>query len=185
MFQILASSADHPPSEICWMPAGTHDLNAGLVGGGNFNGKVICDAESANAVIASFNELRSSGQRMILDIDHENSAAAAEVTGFYWSPSRGIMARVTWLPIGADALGNKAYSSFSPTFMANQCTGKISGLVPGKPVGGITNFPAFKNAMPLLIAARLGDNFQIGGNTDDAGDAIALQIRNNKLQIYE
>ena len=167
------------------MPAGSHDLNAGLVGGGSFNGKVICDAESANAVIASFNELRSEGQRMILDIDHSNSGAAAEVTGFYWNPSRGIMARVSWLPIGEDALRNKEYNSFSPTFMANQYTGKISGLVPGKPLGGLTNFPAFQNAMPLLIAARLGDNyFQIGGNTDDAGDAIALQIRNNKLQVY-
>jgi len=47
--------------------------------------------------------------------------------------------------------------SFSPAFLADPFSGKICGLIPGHALGGLTNFPAFQNAMPALVAARLGD----------------------------
>jgi phage I-like protein len=157
MFSIHCSAANPLPSEICFMPEGRHSLNAKTVGGGSFAGTVLCDEAAAERVIASFNELKASGQRMILDLDHSDSAAAADVESMRWQPGKGIMAAIKWQPLGASALINREFTSFSPCFLANEFTGEIAGLVPNHALGGLVNFPAFQSAMPRLIAARLGD----------------------------
>jgi hypothetical protein len=182
MFTIFARAAalENPlPAEICWMPLGEHNLNAGIAGGGSFKGKILCDRAAAETIAASFVELRASGQRMVLDLDHSDSAAAAEVTGFFWDPSKGIMARVSWLPIGEDALRNRAYTSFSPAFLADQFTGKIGGLIPGRSLGGLTNFPAFQRSMPA-IAARMGDPSECL----DGPSEIAQQFARNRIDTW-
>ena len=184
MFTVTASAADPLPSEICWMPRGEHKLNAKTIGGGGFAGRVVCDQAGANRVIASFDELKRSGQRMILDLDHSDSSAAADVESMYWHPAKGIMARVTWRPLGATALLNREFTSFSPAFMANEFTGEIAGLIPGHSMGGLVNFPAFQNAMPRLIAARWCDPSEtFYQNDDDAGDELRRQIQRNQLHI--
>jgi phage I-like protein len=143
------------PSEIVWMPAGTHAITAGTVDGATFAGKVICDEQAARVIAASLAALKAAGQRTWLDMNHDDGSAVADVRSFSWDATRGIIAHLEWTPRGEQALRNKEFSSFSPTFEAHRQTGRVVGLIEGHALGGIVNAPAFK-AMPALIAARFG-----------------------------
>ena len=143
------------PTEIVWMPVGTHAITAGTVDGATFAGKVICDEQAARVIAASHAELKAAGQRLWLDMNHDDGSAVADVRSFSWDATRGIIAHLEWTPRGEQALRNKEFSSFSPTFSAHKSTGRVAGLIEGHALGGIVNAPAFK-AMPALIAARFG-----------------------------
>ena len=55
------------PTEILFMPAGQSVIHAGSSDGAGYHGAVNLDANSAAAVIASFNELRADGHRAWID----------------------------------------------------------------------------------------------------------------------
>lgn len=151
---ISEDAASPLPSEIVWMPAGTHSIMAHTLEGGSYVGKVVCDAQAARAVSASFEKITATGQRVWLDFDHSDGKASAWVKGFSWDAARGILAQVEWTADGASALRGKSYYSFSPAFAAEKGTGRVVSLLQGHAAGGLVNAPAF-GAMPALIAARM------------------------------
>lgn len=155
MLALPADTAAALPAEIVWMPAGTHAISATTPAGPAWQGKVLCDAAGAAAIVASFNAVLASGRRVYLDRDHADGEATAWVTGFRWDPAQGIMAKVEWTSLGEQLLRGKVYYSFSPAFLVNKTTGRVSALLAGHAAGGLVNAPAFGAAMPALIAARL------------------------------
>jgi hypothetical protein len=145
------------------MPAGIHLLSAKTMAGMPFVGNVICDVRAASAVQRSLQEIEQSGGRVWLDIDHNDSAAAAWVKGFSWS-SKGIMCTVEWTSLGEEAIRGKQFYSFSPTFLVDEHSGRIEGLVANHAAGGLCNAPAFGAAMPALVAARQDDTSEGRGD---------------------
>ncbi len=152
--EVPTDSATPIPTEIVWMPAGRHTISAGTLGGGTWQGTVLVDERSFQAVASSFAELSRAG-RIPLDFNHEDQAASAWVKAFSWDAARGIIASVEWTGSGEKALRDREYYSFSPTFLADRESGRVRGLIAGHAAGGLVNFPAFGAAMPALIAARL------------------------------
>jgi phage I-like protein len=95
------------PSEICWMPTGTHEINCFDGAGRPTEAKVLCDEAGARLIAASFASILAKGQRVYFDKDHKDEEATAWVTGFSWDPSQGIMARVEWTSLGQELLRGK------------------------------------------------------------------------------
>jgi Mu-like prophage I protein len=145
-----------PPSEIVWMPAGETMISAGGgADGEGFLGTVLCDAQGAADIQASYEEARASGLRVWLDFNHEDNEASADIRGFRFDPARGIVAQVEWTKVGASALADKTYYSFSPAFLIDRESKRPVSLIQGHAAGGLVNAPAFGARMPSLIAARL------------------------------
>jgi len=164
--QILASSLAHDlalsdkatdplPTSIVWMPAGTHAISATTLDGAGYAGNAICDEQAFRSILASFQKITASGQRVWLDFDHADGEAAAWVKSFSWDATKGILANIEWTAKGEQALRGKAYYSFSPAFAAEKTTGRVVQLLKGHAAGGLVNAPAFGAAMPALIAARM------------------------------
>ena len=152
----LPTSSDQPlPAEIVWMPAGEHEISAHGADGKVWNGKVVCDEAGARAVQAALAQVLAAGRRVYLDKNHDDGEATAWVTAFRWDPALGIIAKVEWTSLGEQLLRGKVYYSFSPAFLVNKSTGRVSGFPLGHAAGGLVNAPAFGAAMPALIAARL------------------------------
>ncbi len=146
---------DPLPSEIVWMPAGTHAIAAGTLDGSGYVGTVICDEQAARVVAAQLADRQSKGQRAWLDLNHADGEAAADVRAFSWDPSRGIIAHVEWTPRGERALREKDFSTFSPAFEASRKTGRVEALIEGHALGGLVYAPAFES-MPALVSAKFG-----------------------------
>jgi len=151
----LPADGGELPKEIVWMPAGTHEISCFGGDGQPTQATVLCDEAGAKLIAASFASILAKGHRVYLDKDHKDEEATAWVTGFRWDPAQGIMAKVEWTSLGQELLRGKVYYSFSPAFMINRETKRVSRLMPGHAAGGLVNAPAFGAAMPALIAARL------------------------------
>ncbi len=169
----LPTAANEPlPKEFVWMPAGDHQISAHGSDGKPWVGKVTCDAAGAAAIQAQLAQVLAAGRRVYLDENHEDAAATAWVTAFSWDPARGIVVHVEWTSLGEQLLRGKVYHSFSPAFLINKKTGRVSGFPAGHAAGGLVNAPAFGAAMPALIAARLAGaeinaTSASGGNPDN------------------
>ena len=160
------------PSEIVWMPKGEHEISAFAADGSPWKGKVICDESGAQAVQATLARIQAEGHRVPLDKDHKDEEATAWVLGFRWDPALGIVAKVEWTSLGEQLLRGKVYHSFSPAFLLNKKTSRVSGFPGGgHAAGSLVNAPAFGTAMPSLIAARLAGPSTtkpaFGGNPDN------------------
>ena len=183
ILSIQAAAADPLPDSFVWMPAGKHAITAGTMDGDGFQGEITCDEQSYRSVAASFQKIIAGGQRVWLDLNHDDAAAAAWIKSFSWDPAKGIIAHVEWTSRGESALRGKEYYSFSPAFAADGKTGRVVGLMRGHAAGGLVNAPAFGSAMPSLIAARLG-SVQVnktapGGkpeNTDTMNKEILIKL---------
>ncbi|MBS0632019.1 MAG: hypothetical protein JSS11_08910 [Verrucomicrobia bacterium] len=150
------SAADQLPSEFVWMPKGEHQISAYAAGDAQpWVGRVTCDEAGARAVAAAHAKVLASGRRVYLDENHDDAAATAWVLAFSWDPARGIIVKVAWTSLGESLLRGKVYHSFSPAFLINRSTGRVTGFPAGHAAGGLVNAPAFGAAMPALIAARL------------------------------
>lgn len=154
--EVPANTADPLPRKFVWMPAGEHEISANTADGQGWSGNVVCDEESARAVIDSFNKIKMAGGRVYLDRNHDCGEATAWVKSFDWQPGVGIICEVEWTPLGEQLLREKRFYSFSPEFILNKKTSKVSRLS-GQSAGGLVNSPAFGAAMPALIAARKSD----------------------------
>lgn len=168
------AAGDPLPKEFVWMPIGTSGISAGTADGKGFTGKIICDEQACRVVQAELTKRLAAGQRACVDLNHFDAEASGDIRSFSWDPARGIVAHVDWTPRGESALRNKEYSSFSPAFLAEGKTGRVVGLIAGKALGGLVNFPAFLE-MPSLIAARQG-----GANPDQPDSDGNSETRNMK-----
>lgn len=152
----MPDKAEDPlPDKIVWMPRGEHEISGCDVAGKPWQGKVICDEAGAHAVAAMLAQVLASGRRVYLDKNHDDGEATAWITAFTWDPAQGIMAHVAWTSLGESLLRGRVFYSFSPAFLINRKTGRVSGFPAGHAAGGLVNAPAFGPAMPALIAARL------------------------------
>lgn len=153
----LPTEANQPlPTEFVWMPAGEHEITAHDGSGQGWTGKVICDEQGFRSVQATLERLHAAGHRVPLDQDHKDEGATAWVLAFRWDPAQGIVVKVEWTALGEQLLRGKVYHSFSPAFLLNRKTARVSGFPGGgHAAGGLVNAPAFGTAMPSLIAARL------------------------------
>ncbi len=138
------------PTEILWHPVGCVRSEFGLR-----NGKAIpqevhqCDAESFAAVLRARAALASRGQKLWIDFGHVGpSLTAAFVTGFRWDAAQGILADLTWTPLGLALLQEKSYR-LSPTFASDPSTGRVIGLVASGDVGGLVERSAYGDAAGL------------------------------------
>lgn len=159
------------PTEFVWMPAGTHEITAFAADGSPWTGTVVCDEAGFRLVQAAFHKIRAAGHRVPLDKDHEDKEATAWVQAFRWDPARGIIVQVEWTSLGEQLLRGKVYHSFSPAFLINKKTSRVTTIpTGGRAVGGLVNAPAFGTAMPSLLAAKMaGASIQkpaSGGNPD-------------------
>ena len=151
----LAADVAAPlPTEILFMPAGQSVIHAGSSDGAGYHGAVNLDANSAAAVIASFNELRADGHRAWIDENHGNAAALGDVRAMRWEEGRGLIATVEWTPAGERALRDRTYCSFSPAFLISKETRAPVGLSAGEALGGLVNAPAFGSRLQLIAAAH-------------------------------
>jgi len=147
---------DALPAEFVWMPKGEHEISAFAADGTPWKGKIICDESGAQACQATLAQQLAAGHRVPLDKDHKDEEATAWVLGFRWDPTQGIMVKVEWTSLGEQLLRGKVYHSFSPAFLLNKQTSRVRGFPGGgHAAGGLVNAPAFRSAMPSLIAARL------------------------------
>jgi phage I-like protein len=182
---IFASALDRTTSVIVWMPKGQHSLCAKTVGGAGWEGDVICDETSFQAVKASFDELKAEGKRVWIDANHDDGAALAWVKDFSWSDKLGIIAHLEWTPRGEKALNEKEFYSFSPTFRINKTTSRVAGLLKGRAAGGLVNAPAFGSAMPDLIAARYNGDDSRGGLLAQAEESQLPETIEIVLEMYD
>ena len=132
---IPTDSSGDLPKEIVWMPAGTHEISCFAGDGQPTQATVLCDEAGAKLIAASFAAILAKGQRVYLDKDHKDEEATAWVTGFRWDPAQGIMAKIEWTSLGQELLRGKVYYSFSPAFMINRETKRVSRLMPGHAAG--------------------------------------------------
>lgn len=184
--KLAVPAANTPlPSEIVWMPAGTHEISAFAKDGSTWRGTVICDQVGADQVAASFASIKAQGRRVRLDEAHSGDAATAWVNGFSWDPDRGIVAAVEWTSLGEDLVRGKVYTSFSPEFLVNKTTKRVAAIWPGRPAGGLVNEPAFGAAMPALIAARLAGAESVNPASGGSPDNQSNRSKMNKDLIIQ
>jgi hypothetical protein len=162
---------------LMWMPGGTHYIKPGLGDNAKAEIWVKVDKESAKEVQASFEAFSKeyAPQRAFFDKEHEAKDATAWPTEFVWmeSPKPGIYARCEFTKLGRELIDGKVQRGFSPTFFTDAELPKRSSIRAGETysvksgkrgskenparitdihfpsAGGFTNFPAFRNNLPL------------------------------------
>lgn len=149
-YSLKISDGSPLPDEIQWMPPGRHTIQASK------NGKparvtVVVDDSTAAAVAASFAEMLKAGRRPYLDLNHESGPASARVKAVRWAgddpKEGGIRIKTDWTDVGSGAIKGGAYFSFSPNFLLNEKTGRVSGTTVN--MGGLVNEPAFTSISPI------------------------------------
>lgn len=190
--------SDVPPDDIQWMPPGKHSVTPAVAGKSKKLDMTV-DEEFGRQVEAAFRQLaaaKAAGESDVpyIDFNHEDGAAAGEVTNLYWAgddpKSGGIRAKVAWTPAGTSALVNREYRRFSPQWLRDPKTGGFAGLIEN--IGGLVNRAAFRTITPVV--ARQGypttkSNMDPTENTDtpDTTEQIkaALQPLIKRLEVIE
>lgn len=162
---------------LMWMPGGVHHIKPGLGDNAKAEIWVKVDKDSAKEVQASFEAFSKeyAPQRAFFDKEHEAKDATAWPTEFMWmdSPKPGIYARCEFTKLGRELIDGKVQRGFSPTFFTDADLPKRSAIRAGETysvksgkrgsrenparitdihfpsAGGFTNFPAFRNNLPL------------------------------------
>lgn len=144
------------PSDIQWMPPGTHTITP-LVNGEPREVTITANAALAalfNGQLQQMRLLASAGQGDVpyLDLNHKDDEASAEVLALYWAGDDprlgGIRARVKWTSAGEAALRGKNYRRFSPTWLLDEQTLQPAGI--GVNLGGLVNRAAFRNIAKVI-----------------------------------
>lgn len=141
------------PDEIVYLPFGYTTINAGQVGGGSYAGGVDVDSSTWRSIDCDFQQMQRDGRKVWIDFDHNGGESAGEIVEFQWDRSRGVVAKVVWSKAGADALRNREYFSFSPSFKLSTTTGRVTGLITdgSSAAGALVNLPAFRDRMPNIV----------------------------------
>ena len=131
------------------------------VNGKSKNVTIDVDSDSVARLNASLQQLKDDGSRPCGYFDHQRGARSLEPLGFSWEDGRGVMLEAELTKAGQEALQGGDYVSFSPRFALSQ--GCIAGLVPrSAEVGSFVNEPAFRDAMPNVLAAAMVEAMELG-----------------------
>jgi hypothetical protein len=142
-----------------WMPAGPTFLSCHW-GKRAWDGWVSCERGDEAKLNAAIETHSREGHKPFTDFDHQRKEASTWPKRFVWSdsPKPGIYEVPEWSKRGLEAVQNKEYRGFSPTFFVDNY-GVTSPENParllGAPavMGGLTNLPAFREEMlPLWCA---------------------------------
>ena len=143
------------PTDIQYMPPGTHRINASRAGE-PVALEISVDAATAETLDAFLqNQLTKATEgnddRPFFDFNHEDREAAAWPTEFYWAgddlKTGGVRAKVDWSGAGEKAVQEKTFRRFSPTFIPDK-EGKVISSETN--MGGLVNRAAFKSIQPLF-----------------------------------
>jgi phage I-like protein len=180
----LAHSTTECPTDIQYMPSGTHRINASRAGK-----PVALDitvdattAETLNAFLQAQLTKATEGNddRPFFDFNHEDREAAAWPTEFYWAgddpKTGGVRAKVEWSGAGQTAVKEKTFRRFSPTFIPDD-QGKVIGSETN--MGGLVNRAAFKKIQPLF-AKEDSKNTQPNTPTTESDSCPFVSIRGSK-----
>jgi phage I-like protein len=194
------SSPVEAPSDLQYMPPGTHRINASR------NGKPVSleitvdasTAETLNNFLQAqlIKATEGNDDRPFFDFNHEDREAAAWPTEFYWAGddplTGGVRAKVDWSGAGKKAVTEKTFRRFSPTFVPDEA-GHVVGSETN--MGGLVNRAAFKTIAPLfaksesnqsmpnpiqakLHALKLIDSIE----ASDESAAQVIEVKFNELQ---
>jgi len=114
------------PTEILYLPAGTHTVYA-QVGGGPKALEVHVSALTARLLQSDLEELLGSSFKPFIDFDYTGQAAAADPKRFVWKPGEGVFLALEWTRSGRQAVEGKDYRYFSPAFQID-AKGELQGL---------------------------------------------------------
>lgn len=152
---VTSQSNSECPADIQYMPPGKHRIHASR------NGKPVSleikvdasTAETLNVFLQGQLAKATEGNddRPFFDFNHEDREAAAWPTEFYWAgddlKTGGVRAKVEWSGAGKQAVSDKTFRRFSPTFIPDE-DGKVIGSETN--MGGLVNRAAFKSIQPLF-----------------------------------
>lgn len=150
-----SSALTECPPDIQYMPPGTHRINASRAGA-PVSLDITVDAVTAETLNTFLQAQLSkaadgSDDRPFFDFNHEDREAAAWPTEFYWAgddpQSGGVRAKVEWSGAGQNAVKEKTFRRFSPTFIPDE-QGRVIGSETN--MGGLVNRAAFKSIQPLF-----------------------------------
>jgi phage I-like protein len=156
-----SSALSECPSDIQYMPPGTHRINASR-GGKPVTLEITVDATTADTLNAFLQAqltkaTEGNDDRPFFDFNHEDREAAAWPTEFYWAgddlKAGGVRAKIEWSGAGQSAVKEKTFRRFSPTFIPDD-QGKVIGSETN--MGGLVNRAAFKSIQPLFAKGNLG-----------------------------
>ena len=153
------------PSDLQYMPPGTHQINASR------NGQPVSLDISVDASTAETLNKFLQGQltkategnddRPFFDFNHEDREAAAWPTAFYWAGddplTGGVRAKIEWSGAGEKAVKEKTFRRFSPTFVPDEA-GHVIGSETN--MGGLVNRAAFKKIQPLFAKDKLNSSLK-------------------------
>lgn len=156
-------SGEGLPSDLQYMPPGTHRINASR------NGKPVSlditvdasTAETLNKFLQAQLTKATEGNddRPFFDFNHEDREAAAWPTEFYWAGddplAGGVRAKIEWSGAGEKAVKEKTFRRFSPTFVPDEA-GHVIGSETN--MGGLVNRAAFKTIAPLFAKSETTPN---------------------------
>jgi hypothetical protein len=154
--QVEIGSGSALPDEIQWMPPGKHTVRP-TVDGKPKEISLEVTQELAGKFAGQLAELRKAadegrGDLPYLDFNHEDGAAAAEVTGLRWAgddaKEGGIRAQVRWSAAGRAALEGRTFRRFSPQWYTDKRSGAPVGIDVN--LGGLVNRAAFRTIQPVV-----------------------------------
>ena len=143
------------PKDIQYMPPGMHEINASS-NGEPINLTVNVDAAAAERLDAFLQEKIAAAEngtsdRPFFDFNHDDREAAAWPTKIYWAGedllTGGIRAVVDWSGAGKQAVTDKLFRRFSPTFIPDASGNVLSS---DTNMGGLVNRAAFQSIQPLF-----------------------------------
>lgn len=143
------------PSEIMYLPAGQHTIEA-TVGGEPKEIDVKVTAKTAEILQSDLEKLLAGHVEPFIDFNHKGEASAALPKRFRWVPSKGVMLELEWSKDGLASVEGKTYRYFSPTFNIG-ADGTPSGLPDEGAIGALTNRPAFRD-MQRIAASHASVN---------------------------
>lgn len=149
LIQALAM-AEGVPSEIQYMPPGTHTISASRDGKPS-KMSVTVDAATVDRLNTSLATLRGQGHEPFIDFNHDDKNAAGWLQSFSWGgddpKTGGVRAKINWSGSGKAAVESRDYRKFSPTFLLSK-----EGQIVGTDVnaGGLVNRPAFTSIAPVM-----------------------------------
>ena len=144
------------PTEILYLPAGTHTVYA-QVGGGPKALEVHVSALTARLLQSDLEELLGSSFKPFIDFDYTGQAAAADPKRFVWKPGEGVFLALKWTRSGRQAVEGKTYRYFSPAFQID-AKGELQGLPANGAIGALVNRPGptpSTAARPLTSASAV------------------------------
>lgn len=143
------------PLDIQWMPPGIHNIVVSK-DGKPLRQKVVVNAKTAAVIQSQLQTMRTEadagkGDKPYFDFNHDDDAASAHPTEFYWGGddpvTGGVRAKLEWTEPGKSAVTGRAYRRFSPSFFPNT-SGEVVGVEVN--MGGLVNKAAFQKIQPLF-----------------------------------